>query len=67
MRIFELSEEEERQINDWIRKQKEKDSSTFTIGERWTYCFTPTGLGTIVKVKDNKLDEEFNPTDVSLW
>lgn len=45
------------------KKQKKKDPTFPTAGERWTFMFTPTGLGTIVKVKDELLGDEIDLTD----
>jgi hypothetical protein len=36
-------------------------------GERWTFMFTPTGLGTIKIVKDECTDEELDLTDWKKW
>lgn len=67
MTTFELTEDEEKKVDKWIKKQKKKDNSSFTLGERWTYSFTPTGIGIIKKVIDNKLGEELDITDYDWW
>ena len=63
MTKFELTPEEEKQVDKWKKKQQKKNSDTFTLGERWTYSFTPTGMGVITKINDNLLDEELDLTD----
>ena len=42
---------------------KKKDDSMPTAGERWTFMFTPSGLGTIVWAKDEATGEEIDLTD----
>jgi hypothetical protein len=60
---FELDETQIKEFEKWKKKQKKKDPSTFTAGERWTFKFTPTGLGLMVHVKDNITEEEIDLTD----
>jgi hypothetical protein len=67
MTKFELTPEEEKQVDKWKKKQQKKNSDTFTLGERWTYSFTPTGLGTLKSVHDNLLDEEFTISGTEDW
>jgi hypothetical protein len=38
-----------------------------TIGGGLTYCFTPTGLGDIVVVREATTGEEINVTDYENW
>ena len=64
---FELDETETQKFEDWKKKQKEKDPHIPTAGERWTFMFTPTGLGTVVEVKDNLLKEKIDLTDWENW
>ena len=64
---FELDETETQRFEDWKKKQKATDPQIATLGERWTFMFTPTGLGTIVVVKDNLLKEELDLTDWENW
>jgi len=63
MKHFILDEETTKEINKWKKKQKLKDESNFVSGERWTYMFTPGGLGTIIEVRDNILNETKDFTD----
>lgn len=60
---FELDEDMVKKFESWKKKQKKKDPTFPTAGERWTFMFTPTGLGTIVKVKDGLLGDEIDLTD----
>ena len=50
---FELSSEENVKFAAWSTKHLAECpiKSTGTIGERFTYSFTPTSLGTVVVVK----------------
>jgi len=64
---FELDEAETQKFEAWKREQKEKDPHIATAGERWTFMFTPTGLGTIIRVKDELLKEEIDLTDWENW
>ena len=57
MEHFILDKDDVKKINKWKKKQKLKDNSNYVSGERWTYMFTPGGLGTIIQVKDNILNE----------
>ena len=60
---FELNETQIKEFERWKKEQNKKDPSTFTVGERWTFVFTPTGLGLIVHAKDNITEEEIDLTD----
>jgi hypothetical protein len=67
MRTFTIDKEDWKKINRWKREQEAKDNSNFVSGERWTYSFTPGGLGTILTVRDNILNEEKDFTDFENW
>jgi hypothetical protein len=58
MKSFTIDKETLIEINLWKKQQKLKDNSNFVSGERWTYSFTPGGLGTLIVVRDNILEEE---------
>ena len=59
-RGFPISEKEDKKINEWIKKQMEKNPSTGgAIGGRFTYKFTPTGLGTSGTVIDGFTGDKF--------
>jgi hypothetical protein len=57
MKTFTIHKDDWEKIRKWQKEQKEKDNSNFVSGERWTYMFTPGGLGTIIEVRDNILNE----------
>lgn len=60
---FNLDPEEIIKFEEWSVEQKQKNSSMPAAGERWTFMFTPTGLGTIKVVKDECTGEELDLTD----
>jgi hypothetical protein len=78
---FTVSPEDQEKIEKWRRKidrrvakeQRAKGESFGTgayygaIGGELTYCFTPTGLGTIFTVKHSREDKELNLTDFDSW
>lgn len=68
MKKFDLNEKEEQSANEWIKKQKEKKKSpTTTIGGRFSYKFTPTGIANGVIIIDNLLKEEQDISDYDCW
>ena len=65
---FEVSGKELDDSQAWMKKQKkEHPHSGTTIGGRFSYRFTPTGIGVAVSVIDNITKEEINVTDYGLW
>lgn len=65
--IFKLEGSELEASKEFIKIQKKKDPSFPTAGERWTYSFTPTGLGTVVSIEDNLLHDTKDLTDWTWW
>ena len=63
---FELDPEEIKKLNNWL-KTKDLKKYSGTIGGRFTYCFTPTSLGIVVKVKDGIDEDEIDLTDYLSW
>jgi hypothetical protein len=61
--VFELDEEQIQKFEIWKAQQKEKDDSMPTAGERWTFMFTPSGLGIMYSVKDQKTGDILDLTD----
>jgi len=63
---FSLDKFESEKLKEWF---KTKDLSAYSgaIGGRFTYSFTPTSLGTIVKVKDGLDDTTIDLTDYESW
>ena len=64
---FILEGKELKAAKKFIKKQKKKDGRIATAGERWTYSFTPTGLGTVVKIKDELLGDKKDLTYWDCW
>ncbi len=67
MKNFELSGKEEKAAEDFIKVQMKKDNTMPTAGERWSYIVTPTGIGTVWKIKDELLNEIKDITDWDCW
>jgi len=63
---FELLGKELESAESFIKKMK-KDDMLPTAGERWTYSFTPSGLGTVVYIKDELTGEKLDITDWDCW
>ena len=63
---FSLTEEQKIKLDEWKSQQAEEDK-VGTIGDRYTYSFTPTSLGLATVVKDNVTNSEINLTDFSNW
>ena len=59
-RGFPISEEEDKNIKEWIKSQQEKNPGIGgATGGRFTYKFTPTGLGTVGTIIDGFTGDEF--------
>ena len=59
-RGFSISEEEDKKIHEWIGKQTDKRPGIGGVsGGRFTYQFTPTGLGTFGIVIDGFTGDKF--------
>ncbi len=71
MSIFKISNEDNEKIAEW-RKVHIPDCVVYTnkekgaIGGLYTFCFTPTSLGTVTIIKC-ACGEEFNFTDFGQW
>lgn len=63
---FELSNEELEKLDNWL-KTKDLKKCGGAIGGRFTYCFTPTSLGMVVKVIDDVDKDEIDLTDYLSW
>jgi len=64
---FSLDEKQELKLSKWKKKHIKKcKSRPSTEGVRFTYIFTPTGLGMIIKVKC-LCGKEINLTDSTNW
>lgn len=63
---FELTEEQTKQAEIWIKERLKIKMESGAIGGRFTYKFIPTGLGVITIIKD--IDgTEINLTDFERW
>lgn len=66
--IFIIEGDDLERVKSWVKNQKDKYSDkTGTIGDRFSYRFTPTSLGTIISVIDSLTNEEIDITDYSKW
>ena len=67
--MFSLTTEQEQQVSEWIKEQDRflelqgKDTYGGACGGRFTYSFTPTSIGVIVKVSDGRSGATIDVTD----
>jgi hypothetical protein len=62
---FELDKAQMQKFEKWKNTQENAYQSRTTLGERWTFCFTPTGLGIVVSVIDNATKDTLELTNWS--
>jgi hypothetical protein len=62
---FELDKAQMQKFEKWKKTQEKAYQSRTTLGERWTFCFTPTGLGIVVSVIDNATKDTLELTNWS--
>lgn len=60
---FEISDKELEKYNEW----KEKINDLYGEYGSFTFSFTPTGIGDVIKVKSNLTGLEIDITDVDSW
>ncbi len=65
--MFELTQEQKDMVSVWCKERYAKQQSTTTAGGRYTYCFTPTGIGTIAILQDCITKKEIDLTDYDNW
>lgn len=71
--MFTLTDADFARISEWKAEQPKPSlkeiglSMTGAIGGRWTYSFTPTSLGLIVKVKDGMYGGELDLSNYEDW
>lgn len=66
--IFTVEEKELERADKWIKQQQEKHGNKVgSIGDRFSYLFSPTGLGVLVSVLDRLTGETEDITDMDLW
>lgn len=63
---FKLTEEQDKKAREFISEHY-KCQFTSTIGGKFSYIFTPTGLGDIVTIQCNSCNETKDMTDVENW
>jgi len=66
-RKFELDDTHVKKIKMWMLEQIEKDDKIPTLGERWEYRFLPTGLGTLITLKDCMTGEILEVEGTENW
>ncbi len=63
--MFDLTKEQIEEINKWMDKCG--SGATGAIGGRYTYSFTPTSLGLVVKVEDALTGKKLDVTYYNEW
>ena len=66
-RYFELDDTHVKKIEKWMESQIEKDNTLPTLGERWEYSFLPTGLGTLITLKDGMTGDILEVEGTENW
>lgn len=64
---FELDPTQKKKAYSWMKKLIKDNAEVGTIGGRFTFSFTGTGLGLIIKVIDNVTKQELDLTDYENW
>lgn len=64
---FRLDLIEQGRLEAFKEKHAESCPGITTIGGKFTYIFTPTGIGTAIIVRCNACGEEKDITDVDSW
>lgn len=66
--IFKLTEDQALQAHNWIMSQLHvKPADSGAAGGRFSFVFTPNGLGEGVEVVDQITGDKLNITDYSDW
>jgi hypothetical protein len=75
--VFSLTEEQGEKLGKWAAEQHAKDRAAAEASGRlsvygasggaFTYSFTPTSLGMVVKVKNNLSGDELDLTEWDAW
>jgi hypothetical protein len=55
---FHLSDQQRAQVRVWCREQDTKITAPQRVAGAYTYCFTPTGLGVAVTVRNAVTGDE---------
>lgn len=64
---FKLDNEDAIEFENWKKVQIQKNPGLPAAGERWCFCFTPTGLGLIIVIKDLLTDDELDLSHTENW
>lgn len=64
---YETTKTKWRELEDWKTQHTPPLEDWPTMGELFTYEITPTSMGTIVTVRDNKTKDDFQLTDWGLF
>ena len=68
MALIKLNEKEQQLADEFINKHKECiENHSATIGGHFEYIMTPTGIGTICKIKCGICNEILDITDYGCW
>ena len=65
-----LTEKQMKKLGEWKAEQEDilgKDSCETAIGGAITYSFTPTNLGTVIKVRNDLTENEIDLTNYEDW
>jgi hypothetical protein len=73
--MFSLTKEQQEKLDKWenkidkkvAKKQGTKEPYYGATGGSLTYCFTPTSIGTVIKVKHGFTNEEIDLSDYESW
>jgi len=73
--MFNLTEEQDKKLSKWIEEQdakvaamQEKVRPNYGCsGGAYTYSFTPTSLGVVIKVKNAITNDEIDLTEYDQW
>lgn len=64
---FEIEEKDKARLHEWMDELLKDEANTGAIGGRFTFRFTPTGLGVITVVIDGVTEKELDLTDYDNW
>jgi hypothetical protein len=64
---FSLNKNEINKYKKWHEEQRKKHNIVTAIGGEETFCFTPTGLDTVVEIKNNVTGEILDLTNYDKW
>lgn len=66
--MFSLTEKQIAKINKFIKQEEKKTKGEYgTIGGGYTYSFTPTSVGVVIRVQNNVTKKEIDVSDYDLW